>query len=89
MTPLSSDLSQDLTYPCQMARRADPERLYEAHRAGLFQRLISGGRLSGDRAQRWLVDWEAEAARRGLDRRTGNWWSPAWEWIAEQRGPTR
>jgi hypothetical protein len=68
-----------------MARRPDPERLYAAHRAGLFNRLVREARLSEDSAERWLVVWESEARSRHLDARTGEWWEPAWEWIADQR----
>lgn len=72
-------------YPSAMARRPDPERLYEAHRAGLFQRLVHGARLSENKAEQSLTAWEAEAALRGLDRRSELFWRPAWDWIAEQR----
>jgi hypothetical protein len=68
-----------------MARRAGPLRLYAAHRAGLFQRLVREARVSEDSAERWITAWEAEARQRGLDGRTPGWWEPAWGWIAEQR----
>lgn len=69
-----------------MARRSDPERLYLAHRAGHASRLRSQAKLSEEQAERWLTAWEAEAALRGLDRRSGEFWARAWDWIAEQRG---
>jgi hypothetical protein len=69
-----------------MARRADPERLYLAHRAGHASRLVSQGKMSPSKAEEWITAWEAEAALRGLDRRSGGFWAPAWEWIAERRG---
>ena len=69
-----------------MARRADPERLDLAHRAGHLSRLVSQGKLSPEAAEQWLTAWETEAARRGLDRRSELFWRPAWDWIAEQRG---
>jgi hypothetical protein len=69
-----------------MARRADPERLYLAHRAGLAGRLEQAGRMSPEKAQRSLAASEAEAALRGLDRRTGAFWAPAWDWLVERRG---
>ena len=72
-----------------MARRADPERIYLAHRAGLLSRLEAQAHLSPEKAEEWVGRWEAEAAARGLDRRSGEFWRPAWEWIAEQRGPLR
>ena len=34
--------------------------------------------------EEWISRWEAEAAARGLDRHSGLFWRPAWEWIAEQ-----
>lgn len=70
-------------YP--MARSADPERLYLAHRIALSARLVNVARISEHSAERWVAAWEAEAAFRGLDRRTGGWWEPAWDWIEEQR----
>ena len=69
-----------------MARRPDPLRLYAAHRAGLFNRLVREARMSEDSAERWISVWESEARLRGLDGRSGAWWEPAWGWIAEQRG---
>lgn len=68
-----------------MARRSDPERLYDAHRACHLSRLVSPAKMSPDTAERWISAWEAEAAFGGLDRRTGDWWASAWDWIAEQR----
>jgi hypothetical protein len=37
-----------------MARRPDPERLYEAHRAGHLSRLIAESRLSPEAAEGWM-----------------------------------
>lgn len=69
-----------------MAQRADPERLYIAHGMGLVGRLVSVTRINEHTAERWVTAWEAEAARRGLDRRIGHqWWDPGWNWIADQR----
>ena len=69
-----------------MAQRADPERIYTAHRMGLLGRLVSVERISEHTAERWGAAWEAEAARRGLDRRIGHqWWDPAWDWITDRR----
>lgn len=90
MRPGASDrLSANLSRACPilipMARRPDPERLYAAHRAGLTMRLVREARISPERTEGWISAWEAEAALRDLDRRTGGWWEPAWGWIAEQR----
>jgi len=54
-----------------MARRPDPERLYLASRAGLLSRLEAQAHLSPEKAEEWMRRWEAEAASRGLDRRSG------------------
>jgi hypothetical protein len=66
--------------------RANQQRLYEAHRASLLQRLISGGRMSAEKAEHWVTAWEVEAARRGMDYRSDLFWRPAWDWLAKQRG---
>jgi hypothetical protein len=42
--------------------------LYEAGRAGLLTRLTHGGRMSAERAEAVVAEWEAEAERRGLRR---------------------
>lgn len=68
-----------------MARRADPAKLYIAHRVGLIGRLQAEGRMSEHRAEEFVAAWEAEAERRNLDRRLGDFWAPAWGWIAERR----
>jgi len=51
-----------------MTRRPDPERIYQARRAGHLSRLMAEGHLSEGRAERWLAAWESEARDRGLDR---------------------
>jgi hypothetical protein len=71
-----------------MARRPDPERLYLAHRAGHRSRLEAQAHMSPEKADEWICRWEAEAGLRGLDRRSGDWWAPAWEWIAAERART-
>jgi len=68
-----------------MARHADPERLYIAHRLGLAGRLIREAHLRPDTAERWISAWESEARQRRLDARTADWWAVAWDWIREQR----
>jgi hypothetical protein len=66
-----------------MIRRAVPLHIDETRHNALRDRLIESG-LSDDMAERWLAAWEAEAARRGLDR--GAVYSEQGErWIAEQR----
>lgn len=68
-----------------MTRRPDLENLYIAHRMGLAGRLRSKARMGPDAAEQWITAWEAEAALRGLDRRSELFWRPAWDWIAERR----
>jgi hypothetical protein len=79
---LPTNLSHRLAYPSAMATRTNQQRLYESHRAGLFQRLTNSGRMSSDNAEHWLTAWEAEAAQRGTDWRSDLFWRPAWDWIA-------
>jgi hypothetical protein len=67
-----------------MSRRGDPEKLYIAHRIALVARLVSSSVLEGV-AERYVASWEAEARLRGFDGRTPGWWTPAWDWIEQQR----
>ena len=69
-----------------MARQANPKRLAEARRAGHRSRLIAEARLSEEQADHWLVAWENEGGRRGLDEGTPDFWNDAWEWIATAAG---
>lgn len=69
-----------------MARRADPARLYAAHRAGLLNRLVRDARIGEATAERWVSAWEAEARARGLEERAPEFGPEAWGWIAEQPG---
>jgi hypothetical protein len=68
-----------------MARRKpDPLNLYIAHRTGLFQRLIAGGRMSEQVAELGISAFEAHSRELHLDSRSADFWRPAWDWIAEQ-----
>jgi hypothetical protein len=69
-----------------MARRPDPLRLYAARRAGLFQRLISEGKLSKQTSELRLSAYESHAGMLHLDARKPEWWDGARAWIVEQRG---
>lgn len=66
-------------------RRGDPERIYQAHRTGIFARLTQNERLDELDAEHWLSRWEREAQAQGTARTTVGFWASAWEWIAEQR----
>jgi hypothetical protein len=80
------NLSRPALYAAPMSPRADPLRLYAAHRAAIAERLVSDARILPDSAERWIEAWEAEARLRGLDAWSPEQWRPAWTWIAEQRG---
>ena len=56
-----------------MPRRGDPERIYEAQRAGIFMRLVSYERLDGFDAEHWIARWEREAQATG---RQDDWSGP-------------
>jgi hypothetical protein len=66
-----------------MARRADPERLAAAHRAGVRTRLV-GQSMSPERAEEWLARWEAHEVP-GSFASAGRYWNAAFEWIVAQR----
>ena len=66
-----------------MTRRGNPERIFEAQRAGVRARLTGTG-MQPETADRWLDAWVLEAAGRGLPQ-DGRYWQAGWEWIAEQR----
>jgi hypothetical protein len=65
-----------------MARRRDPERIYQARRVAIRNRLLSDG-LSPETAERWLAAWELEASARGVAT-SGDFWTVGDAWIAEQ-----
>jgi hypothetical protein len=68
-----------------MGRRGDPERIYQAQRAGLFMRLVSSGRLDKFDAEHWLARWERQAEVNGPAVGSQGYWDTAWRWIAENR----
>jgi hypothetical protein len=68
-----------------MVRRADPQRIYDAQREAVRQRLMGEG-LPAESAERLVSSWEQEAARRGLEP-GGRMWDAGWEWMAAQRRP--
>jgi hypothetical protein len=70
-----------------MARRADPERIFEAGRVAIRNRLIGDG-LRDVTADDWIARWEGHAARDGVPR-DGRYWEAGWNWISEQRAPKR
>jgi hypothetical protein len=69
-------------------RRDDPERIYQAQRAGIFARLTQGERVSQLEAEEWISRWVSHAEAEGIAH--GNaFWDAAWDWIAEERALKR
>ena len=56
-------------------RRADPERIYQAKRAGFVARIAD--RIGQERAESLLAALEREAVSLGLDRRSAEFWREA------------
>ncbi len=67
-----------------MARKPDPERIYQARRDGLRNRLAVT--MGARTAERWIASWEAEAAERGVTPRGGGFWAAGEAWIADRAG---
>jgi hypothetical protein len=67
-----------------MPRRGDPDRIYQAQRAGIFARLRDTERVNELDAEHWIARWEREAEASGRAR-DGHYWSDAWDCIAENR----
>lgn len=65
-------------------RRGDPERIYQAQRAGIFARLTQNERVDEVDAEHWISAWEQEAEARGRAHSQG-FWDDGWHWIAERR----
>lgn len=72
-----------------MTHRGDPELVYRAQRAGLFDRLRDDERLSELDAEHWIARWEREAEAIGRDRGSVSYWDDAWHWIEGQRRPPK
>jgi hypothetical protein len=70
-----------------MARRSDPERIFQARRAAI-RNTLTGSRMSLEDAERWCHAWEVEAAGPGLAR-DGDYWTAGAEWFAAERSARR
>lgn len=70
-----------------MARRSDPERIFEARRAAVRYGLMDTG-MDDATADRWCDAWEIEAAGLGLPRDAA-YWQAGKAWIAEERAARR
>ena len=68
-----------------MSRRGDPERIYEAQRAGIYARLTQSERVELLEAEHWIARWERHAEATGRARGSQGYWTDAWAWIAESR----
>ncbi len=66
-----------------MSRRSTPERIDEARRAAIHNRLVGLG-VTDATADAWIMAWMAQAARDGIERGSA-YWTAAWAWIAAQR----
>jgi hypothetical protein len=65
-------------------RRGDPERIFQAQRTGLRNRIRDVWRVSQELADAYLDEWLLEAERRGLTRTEPTYWDDAAAWINEQ-----
>jgi len=70
-----------------MSRRSTPERLHQARRAAIVERLVGEGVLR-ERAEALVASWEAKADADGLER-DGAYWGAGWHWLVNQRGERR
>jgi hypothetical protein len=70
-----------------VGRRGDPERIFEAQKAGVRNRLIGNG-MQQETADRWLDAWVLEATGLGLPK-YGAYWQAGWDWIVAERATGR
>jgi hypothetical protein len=67
-----------------MARRADPERIYQARRAAVFSALTGSKAIDPLEAEHRIAAWERDAERQGLDRVTAAFWEAGDRWLTAQ-----
>ncbi len=72
-----------------MTRRGDPERIYQAQRAGIFARLVQNERVDELDAEHWIARWEREAEATGRKRGSPGYWDDGWRWAAGERATHR
>lgn len=70
-----------------MRSRGDPERIYQAQRAGILRRLVDDERVPEAKANALIAAWERATAITGAERESPLYWDFAWDWIAERRKP--
>jgi hypothetical protein len=69
-------------------RRSEPQRIYDAKRQLVRQRLRDEWQMSEELADAVVEEWHLEAGRRGLRRESRRYWTEAIRWV-EERFPTR
>jgi hypothetical protein len=72
-----------------VARRADPQRIYEAKRAAYLERLVSNFGIPRPDAEPWIAAWEREAEARGLSPTERDYWEAGLSWVAMTRAKDR
>jgi hypothetical protein len=70
-----------------MARRADPERIFEARKSAVLYSLLGTG-MDEATAERCCRAWIIEATNRGLPR-DAEYWRRGAEWIKAERAARR
>jgi hypothetical protein len=78
-------LARPGAYHRAMPRRGDPELIYRAQRAGIFNRLRDAEKLDEERAEDLIAQWEREAEATGRERGSMGYWDEAWRWIKAER----
>jgi len=68
-----------------MTRRPDPERIYQAHRAATFRRLVDAERIDELEAEHWIARLERHAAELEPPWLQATFWDDAAGWIRLQR----
>jgi hypothetical protein len=70
-------------------RRGDPEKIYQAQRAGVFMRLVASEKLNQLDAEHWIARWERRADEIGRLRGSKGFWDEGWRWISAERAVRR
>lgn len=65
-------------------RRGDPQRIFQAQRTGLRNRVRDDWHMSEELADAMLDEWDLQAASRGLSKRDPRYWDDAVRWIEER-----
>jgi hypothetical protein len=68
-----------------MARPPDPERLYEARRTAIRNRLLDEFRLPTDAVDVWIAAWEMEASKQRTA--SADWSVLGWRCGVDQGAP--